>query len=229
MKKVIIEIFILIVIAVTSSIIIYDKFGKTEKIILSDDEIKFKKEYEDLNGKKDRNGKKYVEVKVPEDNGVVYTNVQEIESILNDGTGIIFLGTDELNYCRSIIEPLFSSKDSTDIDKIYYFDLAGIRDEKSLDGEEIIETHEGTKDYNKLLKLLDKYLPVYDGLNDDSIKRIYMPAVIFVIDGDIIHIEIIDNEEDENKILSSTERNELAKTYMKYMAQVSSGVCDEKC
>lgn len=229
MKKVIIEIFILIVIAVTSSIIIYDKFGKTEKIILSDDEIKFKKEYEDLNGKKDRNGKKYVEVKVPEDNGVVYTNVQEIESILNDGTGIIFLGTDELNYCRSIIEPLFSSKDSTDIDKIYYFDLAGIRDEKSLDGEEIIATHEGTKDYNKLLKLLDKYLPVYDGLNDDSIKRIYMPAVIFVIDGDIIHIEIIDNEEDENKILSSTERNELAKTYMKYMAQVSSGVCDEKC
>ena len=229
MKKVIIEIFILIVIAVTSSIIIYDKFGKTEKIILSDDEIKFKKEYEELNGKKDRNGKKYVEVKVPEDNGVVYTNVNEIESILNDGTGIILLGTDELNYCRSIIEPLFSSKDSTDIDKVYYFDLAGIRDEKSLDGEEIIVDNEGTKDYTKLLKLLDKSLPVYDGLNDDSIKRIYMPAVIFVIDGDIIHIEILDNEEDENKILSSTEKNEVAKTYMKYMAQVSSGVCDEKC
>lgn len=229
MKKVVIEVFILIVIAVVSSIVIYDKFGNTEKIILSDDEIKFKQAYEELNVKKDRNGKKYLEVKVPENNGVIYTSVKEIENLLKEGNGVIYLGTAELSYARSIIEPLFSSKDSTGVEEIYYLDLGGIRDEKRLDGEEIIIDSEGTADYQKLLKLLDKYLPSYDGLNDESIKRIYIPTVIFVVDGKISHIETINSDKEENKVLSANEKNELAKIYMKYMAEVSSGVCDEKC
>ena len=157
MKKVVIEVFLLVVLAVVSSIIIYNKFGNTEKIIISEDENKFKQEYETLNGKKDRNGNKYVEVKVPEDNGVIYTNVEEISNLLKNGTGVIYLGTDELNYSRSIIEVLFASKDSTGVENIYYFDMAGIRDEKSLDNDEIIIDKEGTSDYNKLLKIPDKY------------------------------------------------------------------------
>lgn len=229
MKKVVIEVFLLIAIAVISSIIIYDRFGKTEKIVLTEDEIKFKQEYEVLNGKKDRNGNKYVEVKAPENNGVVYTNVKEIEKLLQEGTCVIYLGTDELNYSRSIIEPLFSSKDSTGVENIYYLSMTGIRDDKNLDGEEIIIDSEGTNDYKKLLKLLNDYLPVYDGLNDNSIKRIYLPAVIFVVDGEIRDVEIVTTDEEENKVLSSKEKNELATTYMKYMAEVSSGVCDDKC
>ena len=229
MKKVVIEVFILIIIAVVSSILIYNKYGNTKKVVLTEDEIKFKKEYEELNTRKDRNGIKYVDVKVPENNGIIYTNVKEIESLLNEGTGVIYIGTSELNYSRSVIEPLFNSKDSTGVETIYYLDLAGSRDEKSIQDGNVVVDNEGTNDYRKLLKLLDKYLPSYDGLDDNTIKRIYMPTIIFIIDGEISYVETIDNTEDEDKTLSAKEKNALASIFMKYMAEVSSGVCDEKC
>lgn len=229
MKKVIIELFLLVVLAVVSSIIIYDKFGKTEKIIITEDENKLKQEYEVLNNNRET---KYVKVNIPEDNNVIYIDNTKLKEILKGDTGIVIFASSKDNASRNAMEIILNSASSNDVENIYYYDMTDIRDEKELNSDnEVIINKEGTKEYKELLEILSPYIGAYDGLNDPSIKRIYLPTVLFVVDGKVgnIQIGLIDSIKDSDKPLRKEEKDELAKIYMKYMIDVASGVCDEKC
>ena len=69
-------------------------------------------------------------------------------------------------------------------------------------------------------------MPVYDGLKDDSIKRIYLPTVIFVKDGKVLGLEetleSYNKRVDGNPYLemNDSEKEELSNIFKGYYAKL---------
>ena len=228
MKKNVIIIVLLIVTAIISTILIYE-FNKKDTI---SDTIKFKQEYESLNGKYNKSSKRYVEISIDKENPFVYASYDEIVKILENGTGIIYFGFPECPWCRTAVPVLIDAAKELSIEKIYYFNALDIRDTKRLDqnGNIIIEK-EGTEEYKKLINLMYEVLPEYDGLNDPTIKRLYFPTVVFVDNGEIlsIHEDTVTSQEDPYVALSKQQYNELKSIYIDGMNKVYNILCDESC
>ncbi len=235
-KKDTIKIILLVVLAVVSSIVIYNNFNnndnnkkdnKKENINLTEDEKKFKKEYEDLNSNKD-----IVQVSIEEDNGMIYASYDKIHEILTKGTGVIYFGFPECPWCRNALPMLLQAASNQGLDEIYYFNARDIRDTKSLDENgNIITEKEGTKEYYELIEIMKDHLGEYEGLNDESIKRLYFPTVVFVKDGKIlgIHVATVDSQTNPKIPLNEKQKEELVNIYMNYISKVLGNVCDDKC
>lgn len=195
--------------------------------------MKFKEEYEKLNNQAKESGNgKYSSIEIPEDNAIVYSNVEEILSILENKSGVIYFGYPECPWCRNMVSPLLNTANMVGMDKIYYLNVKDMRDLKKLDENgNIITEKEGSAEYKDLLKVLDSVLPTYQGLNDDTIKRIYVPTVLFVKDGEIIgfHEGTVDSQEDPSILLTSEQEKELSSIYSDYMHKILGDVCDESC
>lgn len=190
----------------------------------------FKEEYEKLNHKKDKDGNSYLELSIDSDNIVQYATYDKIFSLLERGTGVIYFGTSKSNQSRALLPILFDASDEVGIDTIYYLDLSADQDQKEL-GEDgnVITKKEGTKNYQKLVEKLGSVLRSYDGLEDDSIKRIYFPMLIFVKDGEIIasHIGSPDSKNNASITIDEEEKQKLKEELMRYMNQIIT--CDDAC
>ena len=196
------------------------------------DSLKFKAEYESLNGKKNKNNKEYVHVEVSPKNPFVYAKYEEVMDILEDGSGVIFFGFPECPWCRNMVPVLESAAKEMGIDKIYYFNALDMRDIKSLNKDGSIKTEKkGRDEYYKLISALGDSIGSYEGLNDDSIKRLYFPTVVFVKDGKILssHIGTLDSQTDPYKVLNDKQKNELKEIYMDGINKVYEIMCDETC
>ena len=156
------------------------------------DALKFKKEYESLNGKKTDDGKhKYRKVSISKTNPMVYSDCKEINKLIdNKESFVVYFGFSKCPWCRSIIESLIEAGNKNNIDKIYYVDVEKIRDVKILKNiDEVTPLKEGDADYMKLLDKLGDVLEDYTIEADDGRKidvgekRIYAPNVVAVIDG----------------------------------------------
>ncbi len=225
MKKVVtILTTIVLVIGITSC---------TKKESKQTEALKFKQEYESLNNQKKSSGNgNYSAIEIPEDNAIVYSNVEEILSILEDKTGVIYFGYAECPWCRLAVPVLLNTANMVGIDKIYYLDVKDMRDSKKLDENGTIVTEkEGSAEYKDLLKALDSILPVYKDLNDETLKRIYVPMVLFVQNGEILgfHEGTVDSQTDPNVLLTSDQEKELSSIYSDYMHKILGDVCDESC
>ena len=102
-------------------------------------------------------------------NVFVYRNLDEINKILENGTGVVYLGLPECPWCRGYIPYLNEVAINEHLDKIYYFNI--LNDRKN-----------NTSGYKKTVQLLNDYLK-YD---NEGNKRIYVPAVIAVNNGKIV-------------------------------------------
>ena len=102
-------------------------------------------------------------------NVFVYRNLDEINKILENGTGVVYLGFPECPWCRGYIPYLNEVAINEHLDKIYYFNI--LNDRKN-----------NTSAYKKTVQLLNDYLK-YD---NEGNKRIYVPAVIAVNNGKIV-------------------------------------------
>lgn len=107
--------------------------------------------------------------RVSEDNVFVYRTDKEIIDILKHGTGIVYLGFPECPWCQAYVSYLDEVAKETKIEKIYYLNILEIR-------------KNNTKEYQEIVSLLDNYLS-YD---EEGKKRIYVPAVVAVKEGEII-------------------------------------------
>jgi hypothetical protein len=195
------------------------------------DEIKFKKEYESLNGKeKDNNNGNHMEINITKNNKMKYSSEKEILSLLENGTGIIYFGFPKCPWCRNLVPVLTEAAENENLDKIYYLNNLDSRDIKKLDNGKIITEQEGTKNYFKIVDKLKEHLGEYEGLEDDSIKRLYFPTVVFVKEGKIIYVHIgtLDNHEDGNKELTKKQKKELNETLTKYMIETYSETCEKE-
>ena len=79
------------------------------------DAIKFKEEYENLNSKD------YKKIEIPEDNQIKYSNYEEVVEIIENGTGVIYLGFPECPWCRNAVPVLLEAATETGIETIYYY------------------------------------------------------------------------------------------------------------
>ena len=219
-----------VVVAIILIIMGYFMFHKKDdepSYTITNDSLKFKEEYESLNGKDNGNGKNYLSVDIKSYNPISYSNYEEIFDILDKGTGVIYLGFPECPWCRNLVPVLVDSALEEKVSPIYYLNISGDRNTLSLTKKGKIKTEkEGTENYLKLVDILKDYLPVYDGLNDDSIKRIYLPTVIFVKDGKVLGLEetleSYSKRVDGNPYLEMTdsEKEELSNIFKGYYAKL---------
>lgn len=220
----------IVIIVVMVALIIVAIFGINQKN--NNDAIKFKNEYEELNGKTNDNNKEYLKVEIIKDNPMIYANYEEIMNLLNDGTGIIYFGFPECPWCRNAVPVLLDSTKELGINKIYYFNALDMRDRKHLDENgNIVVDEEGTEEYKKLVNRLYEVLPVYDGLNDETIKRLYFPTIVFIKEGNIIglHISTVASQKDPYIGLTDEEYNELKQIYSDYINETYDILCDQSC
>lgn len=106
---------------------------------------------------------------VDKDNRFVYTEIDEIINILEEGTGIVYLGFPECKWCQQYVVYLNEVAKDRGISKIYYYNIREDREKN-------------TKDYQKIVSLLEEYLEE----DEDGNPRVYVPAVTFMNNGKIL-------------------------------------------
>ena len=157
----------------------------------SNDAIKFKKEYESLNGTKTIDKSHTMRtVNIDDNNPIIYKTEDEIvEMISNKETFVVYFGFPNCPWCRSVLPNLLEASRDLNLDKIYYVNVLEIRDRIELKDGELTTTEKGTKGYKKLLKLLDNVLSDYNIKDDNGEdistgeKRIYAPNVVAIVNG----------------------------------------------
>lgn len=186
------------------------------------DWLRFKEEYEGLNGTTSVSGQEYLSINISKDNVIKYSTIDELIHILNSGTGVIYLGYPECSWCRSAVDCLLYAADSTELDTIYYLNMLNVRDRLSLDSDGNIMTEvEASEGYYDLVEVLSPILDDYilTSSNGDSVntgkKRIYVPIVIFVKDGNIVyhHVNTVSTQIDPYVSLTDEEKDELINIY----------------
>ena len=198
---------------------------------------KFKEEYESYNGKQTSSGKDYLKVEIPEENVIVYSSISEVLDIIKNKSGVIYFGFPTCPWCRNMVVPLLEAAGSTSLDKIYYLNMYEERDTiKYVDGEFITEK-EASEGYYDLVNALSSILDDYivkdsDGIeHNTSKKRIYVPLVVFVKDGEIVdyHANTVDSQVDPYVKLNDEEHESLYNIYLNGIHKVLDDVCDSKC
>jgi len=107
--------------------------------------------------------------KMSADNIFVKRSASEIISILEHGTGVVFLGFPECPWCQAYVPYLEEQAKNNGIKVIYYCNILEDRENN-------------TDDYKKIVEILGDNLE-YD---EEGNHRIYVPNVTFVIKGEII-------------------------------------------
>ena len=161
-----------------------------------DNALKFKKEYESLNGKTSTSNNTIRSVSIPNDNPMVYETADGIVSRMENGeTFVVYFGFASCPWCRSMIEQLIQSAKDNNISKVYYVDVYKIRDQYEVDDSgKLVKTEEGTDGYNELINLLGDILDDYTVTTDTGEKidtkekRIYAPNVVAVVNGNAIEM-----------------------------------------
>ena len=76
--------------------------------------------------------------------------------------------------------------------------------------------------------MLGDYASVYEGLEDDSIKRLYYPTVVFVKNGNIIgvHTGTVDSQDDVSVYLTDEQQLELTNALSEYFEAVAPERCN---
>ena len=150
------------------------------------DAMKFKKEYESLNGTIREKDKQTIRtLSIDEDNPMVYSSCQDIvDRIENKETFIIYFGFSDCPWCRSSIETFIESAKENNITTIYYVDIKEDRDEIEIIDSQISISKQGSKEYYTLLELLGSVLDNYIvDETDTHEKRIYAPNYISILNG----------------------------------------------
>lgn len=206
--------------------------------ITNKDAIKFKEEYENLNGKTNENSKKkYRTVKIDSKNKIVYSSAKEVLKMMEEKKSfVVYFGFDSCPWCRSVVENV--SKISKELDEdIYYVDVKEIRDVYELDDENKPKlTKEGDKNYLKLIKKLDSVLKEYTLTTDDDNevkvgeKRIYAPNIVSIIDGSAKELTtgLSDKQTDGYMTLTDEMKQESYKKIKKVVQEVvnHNNTCD---
>lgn len=180
----------MIIVTVLAAIVLVLNIQKVISNSSQTDGIKFKEEYEKLNGKKNDQGKKYREITIDSKNKIVYKTTEEVLNLIDKKKSfVLYFGFDTCPWCRSVVPTLASiSKELNQ--EVYYIDVKDIRDTFELDDDNKPKlVKKGSKDYSKLLEKLEPVLEDYTLTDSDNNeikvgeKRIYAPSIVSVIDG----------------------------------------------
>jgi len=203
------------------------------------DASKFKEEYESLNGVEiEGTNYKYPSVEILKDNVVKYVTSEELLEVLDEGTGVVYFGYPNCPWCRSAVPVLIEAADEVGIENIYYLNVKDERDEIKVKEDGTLEVvKEGTEGYKKILKRLDSILLDYTltDIHGNEVsaneKRIYVPLVVFIKDGEIVgyHLDTVTSQKNPFESLNEEQKNELMDIYINLMHKIVNNVCDSNC
>ena len=150
---------------------------------------------------------------VSEYNVFTYKSADDIIKILEHGTAVVYLGFPECPWCQAYVPLLNEVADTEGLEKIYYYNIYNAR-------------KESTEEYQKIVKILDKYLQ-YDS---EGNKKVYVPAVIVVQKGEIIGFD----DETSYDTLGLTKPSEYwteerTKKLKLKLSEMISQIVDNKC
>lgn len=148
---------------------------------------------------------------VGKDNVFVYKSIEEIINILENGTGVIYLGFPECPWCQSYVKYINDVAKETGIKEIYYFNIL---DDRKTNSEE----------YQKIVTLLNEVL-----LEDENgNKRIFVPDVTIVNKGKIIghdnETSVIEGYESPKEYWTDEKVDALKRKLKKLFSEIST-VC----
>ena len=164
-KTIIISSIVVLLLIVGLVLFLVFKKNKINKNI-DEEKIKFAEEY-----------------KTTKDNVFTYRTIEEINKILKNGTGLVFLGFPECPWCRGYVPIINEVAKKEGLEKIYYFNI--YEDRKN-----------NTEEYQEMVKLLKGFLRYDD-------ERIYAPSLIAVKNGKILEFD--DTRYWDNKKYDSAE------------------------
>ncbi len=205
------------------------------------DAIRFKKEYEALNGTiRESDGAKYNDVIVDEDNPFIYIDAKEAIDVIDNKNAIIYVGAAWCPWCRNAIPVLVDVAKKNNIKEIYYLNLDEEKSVWEVEDGKAVKKIKGTDNYYKLLEKLKDNLRDYT-LKDDAgkvldtgEKRIYMPYVIGVKRGTVVseHTGTVDLDDSQTKYdyLTKDQEKELYNSYQKIFDEVyqnTGGSCNK--
>ena len=211
------------------------------KVTYTEDELKFKEEYESINGQEKSNGSVYKTIDIPKDNNVEYLTDEETVKFLENGTGIIYMGFKECPWCRNAVPVLLQAAKNAGMKKVYYLDVTDIKSTIVINAKGKAEiTKKGTDAYYEIMDLLDDYLVDYTMKNSKGKdvktgeKRIMSPTVITVKEGVVtgFHVGTIDGHEMVDGALpdlTEKEQGELNDIYAEMINTVSDSACNDGC
>ena len=194
--------------------------------------IKFKREYEGLNNDKNDSGEnKFLPISIDKTNPIKYLSETDLNEFLQEGTGIIYFGFPECPWCRNLVPVLIDALKEKDINDVYYMNVKEIRDLKELSNGKIVTKKEGSNSYKTIIEKLDNYLPAYEGLNDDTVKRLYVPAVFFIKNGEVVgtHFNTVDSQTNPMIPLTEAQYSELKNILIENIEKVYNLGCTSGC
>lgn len=228
---------IVIVLVSIFTIVLGYKYLYNDENVENKDGIRFKEEYERLNGKINQNNNNtYSKLEIGENN-VKYSSYDDVIEILKSGTGVLFFGYPESELSRCVVPILLESIAESEIDTLYYINVKEDRDVLYADKNKAVVQKEGSKGYLNLVKSLDKILDEYILIGEDGTvipsgrKRLEVPAIIYVKDGDIVgyNFGTVESHTNPYKELDERQKEELLLKLINLGSVVKGTICDERC
>lgn len=106
---------------------------------------------------------------IPRNNPFVYLNSTELINLLNNGSGIVFMGNHESIWSLKYATYLYEVLKVKDIDEVYYYDVKKVKLLKNRNYYNIIKELEGN--------LIE---------TDDSDKNLFSPSLYIIKDGEVV-------------------------------------------
>lgn len=226
MKNKLIIILSVILVGVVLGLVILFMKNDDNKINYTNDEIKFKDEYENLNGQELKEDYILKTIDIEVDNNIKYVNDDELINLLTMGTNVIYFGWADCNWCRSIVPTLIKTVKSNNINQLFYYDLKSLRN-----SYENNEDENKVKLYEEIIKIIgDKIESVFDENSPrNGEKKILAPTVVFIKNGEFIglHVKSVETHLKSTDELNEKQIKELSNIYESYLIQLNSNVCLE--
>lgn len=224
-KNVVIVLSALIVICVMALFLVLLKTDESN-IKYSDEEIKFKEEYESVNGT-DYGENVLKTITIDNDNNVKYVSDENIIEILTSGDKVIYFGWPECNWCRTMLPVLVNTLKKNSIDNFYYYNFKALRT-----AYEEGTNQEKVQIYEEIIDIIgDDITSVFsEDSNRAGEKKILAPTVIFIKDGSYIglHVKTVDSQIKSSDELTKEQTKELENIYQDYIDRLTTNVCVEE-
>ncbi len=155
------------------------KVTKVEDDIKTDG-IKFREEYK----------------KVSKDNIYEYATYGNVIDVLEEETGIIYMGFPTCALCQEITPILDDVAKNKKIKSILYYNFKEIRSNN-------------TEEYKKLVDILNDYIKT----DEEGSKRLTAPTIIFINKGNIVGVYIGTISADQEEIITDEEKENLKNNF----------------
>lgn len=164
------------------------------------DSQRFVQEHEAENGALDNSGLHMLpDMDLPDYVPFDYEEFDDVVELLTEETGVLYLGFPRCPWCRAIIPAMIDAwKQTGSNEEITYYNPRDLRPIRSVDENGNVTTEkEADPKYDKLVEILYDHLRTFEGSNDETIKHIYFPMVVFVRNGNIefTHIGTVEGHE----------------------------------